>query len=67
MAKWQELGVALESSVSVPFVTCAHLCCDNDVCRPPSGAAEGSGWISEEGTVLFFEFYVSTAMPGPGK
>lgn len=32
-----------------------------DTCGPPSGAAERSGWISEGGTVLCFEFCASNS------
>lgn len=50
---------ALRLCVSLCFFTCATLSCDNDACGPLSGAAERSGWISDEGIVLCFEFYAN--------
>lgn len=52
---------ALRSWVSLHFITCVTLSCDNDTHGSLSGAAERSGWISDEGIVLCFEFYANSS------
>lgn len=52
---------ALRSCVSLHFIARATLSCDNDTHGSLSGAAERSGWISDEGIVPGFEFYANSS------